>query len=91
MTQNINGRLRSFCEILLTSISYHPMLAATNLRSRLIISTWGLSAYPLIVYAAGNVTCKDSSLDWYTDYIGETPCMCIKTFFYTWSLTFKLA
>ncbi|KZP30216.1 hypothetical protein FIBSPDRAFT_726409, partial [Athelia psychrophila] len=41
---------------------------------RFIISTWALSLYLLVVQAAGNTTCKTSSLDWYTSVVGETPC-----------------
>ncbi|KAI0728169.1 hypothetical protein C8Q72DRAFT_412494 [Fomitopsis betulina] len=33
------------------------------------------SALPDCVSGAGNTTCAGSRLDWYTDVVGETPCM----------------
>ncbi|KIM77382.1 hypothetical protein PILCRDRAFT_618454 [Piloderma croceum F 1598] len=34
------------------------------------ISSWSLA----VVRAQGNTTCKNTSLDWYTSSVGETPC-----------------
>ncbi|KAH7908966.1 hypothetical protein BJ138DRAFT_282285 [Hygrophoropsis aurantiaca] len=42
---------------------------------RSFVFTLSASSLLVSVYGAGNTTCLSSQLDWYTDAVGESPCM----------------